>query len=90
MTAKVVDFHPPISAFKAEPDPNDPEGYILNMGATIRIVKDSDTPKAKKLYRDYVAEYHALDGQPLSHEKREEVAFKAAAMKNGWSFVPYN
>lgn len=84
----VIGFDPPISEAKAFRHPEVDGEYLVNIPGAIQIIKDADTPKGKRLYRIYRAEYHALSGQPLTHEKREELAFYAATKKVGWSFNP--
>jgi hypothetical protein len=84
--SNVVDFHPPLSKLEAIPNPDDPGSYLCNIAMTIRLAKDAGTPQGDRFYRTYVAAYHALNGQPLSHKAREEQAFLTTAAKCGWTF----
>ena len=82
----VTSFHPPLTKLQAIPNPDDPEGYLCNIPMTIRLAKDAGTPQGDAFYRAFLVEWHALTGQPISAEAREEVAFLAAAAKVGWTF----
>lgn len=86
--SNVTDMHPVISTPKAIRDPRVDGEYLCNIPMAISIAKEGGTPKAKRLYRLYVKEFHALNGQPISHQTREEMAFRAAATTLGWKFKP--
>lgn len=88
--AGITDIDPPISPGKYQPHPTEEGEYILNIPACIQIAKGGETPQAQELYRRYRKEYWALQGQPITHERREQVAFKAAAESMGWQFAPSN
>lgn len=83
--ASVIEFHPPLTPFSATPNPEDPESYLLNVSFCVQLARDAGTPQGDALYRAFVSEWHALHGQPLSPEKREEVAWRAACAKVGWT-----
>jgi len=87
MTDRVHRLHPPHSAAQTFYDPRVDGDYLCNIGAAIQMAKDAGTPEGKRFYRAYVAEYRALDGQPLTNEKREEQAFFSAAKRVGWNIV---
>jgi hypothetical protein len=85
--ASIDQLHPPLSQARTLYDPRVDGEYLCNVGAAIQLAKDAGTPEGKRFYRAYVAEYRALNGQPLTHEKREEQAFFAAAKRVGWNIV---
>lgn len=83
----IENLHPPLSQAKTLHDPRVDGEYLCNVPAAIKLAKEAGTPEGRRFYRAYVAEYRALDGQPLTHTKREEQAFFAAAKRVGWNFV---
>jgi hypothetical protein len=84
---RIDHLHPPQSKAQTIHDPRVDGGVLCNIGAAIQLAKEAGTPGGKRFYRAYVAEYRALDGQPLTHEKREEQAFFATAKRVGWNIV---
>lgn len=76
MTAP-VDLHPPIVNPRIlEYDVDG--GYIMNIPAVIQLMKHGDSERSRLVYRRYVEKYRAMEGQPLSHQEREERAFRLA------------
>ena len=43
--SEVISFHPPLGKFSAIPNPNDPEGYLVNVPGVIKLAKDAGTPQ---------------------------------------------
>ncbi|MGN6421990.1 MAG: hypothetical protein ACTHLA_01635 [Asticcacaulis sp.] len=82
----ITQLHPPISETKFIPADVD-GGYLINCAGVIEIMKVGDTPQCRRIYRLYLAEYRALDGQPLSHEKKEQEALMAAFRRAGFAIV---
>ncbi len=83
----VESLHPPLSKGRTMYDERVDGGYLCDIPAAIQLAKDAGTPEGRRFYRAYVAEYRVRDGQPLTHEKREEEAFFAAAKRVGWNIV---
>lgn len=80
-------LHPPISEVSIISRPDIEGEYLINMAGVVRLAKEADTPQGRRLYRLYCAEYRALEGSPLSHEKREETAMLAAMKRFGMNLV---
>ncbi|MBX9859030.1 MAG: hypothetical protein K2Y20_05480 [Sphingomonas sp.] len=81
-----VPLHPPIGKPRVLHHAGLGEDMI-NLPGVIALAKRGDTPQAKRLYRLYLAEYRALDGQPLTQEKRQETAIFAAFKRMGVNFT---
>lgn len=79
----VIEFHPPLGHAAAIKDPEVEGEYLVNIPGVIRILKEGETEKSRAVYATYVAEWHALAGQPLSAEGREEQAFRTAIARYG-------
>lgn len=73
----VIDLHPQVSEPKVIPAEVD-GGYLINVGGIIEIAKNGESPQAKRLYRLFLAEFRALNGQPLSPSEKEQQALFAA------------
>lgn len=83
----VTSLHPPISETKVIHDPTVDGELLINIAGVVALVKEGETPQSRHLYRLYLREYRALEGQPLAHEKREESAMLAAFQKYGLNVV---
>lgn len=80
-------LHPPISPVSIIHRPDIEGEYLINMAGVVRLAKEADTPQGRRLYRLYCAEYRALEGSPLTHEKREEQAMLSAMKRFGMNLV---
>lgn len=85
--ADVIQFHPPVGDVKIIRHPEVDGEYLVNIPGVVQILRDGETEKARSVYAAYLAEWHALSGQPLSGEARQEVAFRAAAKRHGFNLV---
>lgn len=85
--AEVIEFHPPIGDVSVIHDPSVDGEYLVNIPGVVQMLKDGENEKCRAVYATYVAEWHALSGQPLSPEARQEQAFRTAIGKYGHTIV---
>ncbi len=81
---------PNLGPTSAIPDPNDPEGYLLNIAGVIAIASECETPQSERVYRSFCAAWDRIRLSPGTEAQKQGFALQEAFASIGTNIVLTN